>query len=176
MIISVVPPGWYLPLYLCLDHNECQSDPCYNGGTCHDRPSHYTCTCPSGWQGTRCNVGRQQSLKTWCSMLTVKFLIQAASNPKTYMILVSSCRCFCSIHLSQVLSGEWRCCWSSADRRCSNYIWVINNFIDYWCATYNRGLTVYFLLLCKASSGQNTINRNNITSDSTCRRWTKHPF
>ena len=26
---------------------------------------------------------------------------------------------------------EWRCSWSSADRRCSNYIWVINNFIAY---------------------------------------------
>ena len=26
---------------------------------------------------------------------------------------------------------EWRCNWSSADRRCSNYIWVINNFIVY---------------------------------------------
>ena len=23
----------------------------------------------------------------------------------------------------------WRCSWNSADRRCSNYIWVINNFI-----------------------------------------------
>ena len=29
---------------------------------------------------------------------------------------------------SQVLSGEWRCNWS---QRCSNYIWVTNNFIAY---------------------------------------------
>ena len=29
------------------------------------------------------------------------------------------------------LSREWRCSWSSADRRCSNYIWVINNSIAY---------------------------------------------
>ena len=28
-----------------------------------------------------------------------------------------------------------------ADRRCFNYIWVINNFISYQCATYIRGLT-----------------------------------
>ena len=27
--------------------------------------------------------------------------------------------------------NEWRCSWSSADRRCSNYIWVINSLIDY---------------------------------------------
>ena len=35
------------------------------------------------------------------------------------------------IQWSQVLSWEWRCSWSSADRRCSNYIWVIDNFIAY---------------------------------------------
>ena len=42
-----------------------------------------------------------------------------------------------------VLSLEWRCSWSSADRRCSNYIWVINNFIAYWGTSYIRDLTVY---------------------------------
>ena len=37
-----------------------------------------------------------------------------------------------SLHpVKPVLSWEWRCSWSSADRRCSNYIWVINNFIAY---------------------------------------------
>ena len=41
------------------------------------------------------------------------------------------------------LSREWRCSWSGADRRCSNYIWVINNFIAYQGAPYTRGLTVY---------------------------------
>ena len=47
------------------------------------------------------------------------------------MFLISSCSCLCPIHWSQVLSWEWRCSWSSADRRCTNYIWVINNFIGY---------------------------------------------
>ena len=59
------------------------------------------------------------------------------------MILVSSCSCLCPIHWSQVLSRELRCSWGSADRRCSNYIWVINNFIAFSCASYIRGLTVY---------------------------------
>ena len=45
------------------------------------------------------------------------------------MVLVSSCGCLCPIHWSQMLSRAWRCSWSSADRRCSNYIWVINNYI-----------------------------------------------
>ena len=58
------------------------------------------------------------------------------------MFLVSACICLCVIYWSQVLSGEWRCSWSSADRRCSNYIWVINNLIAYYSATYIRDLTV----------------------------------
>ena len=40
-----------------------------------------------------------------------------------------SCSCLCPIHCSQVLSRVWICSLSSADSRCSNYIWVINNFI-----------------------------------------------
>ena len=45
------------------------------------------------------------------------------------MFFVSCCSCLHSTHWSQVLIWEWRCSWSSADRRCSNYIWVINNFL-----------------------------------------------
>ena len=58
------------------------------------------------------------------------------------MLLVSSCNCLYPISWSQVLSWEWRCSWSSADRRCSNYIWVINNLIAYQSASYIRDLTV----------------------------------
>ena len=47
-----------------------------------------------------------------------------------------------------MLSQEWRCSWSSADRRCSHYIWVTMNFIAYWGATYIRGSTVYCLAPC----------------------------
>ena len=63
------------------------------------------------------------------------------------MILVSSCICLCPIYLSQVLSREWRCSWSSAYRRCSNYIWVINNLITYWGASYIRDLTVCLIFM-----------------------------
>ena len=73
------------------------------------------------------------------------------------MFLVSSCSWLRSIHWSQVLSWEWRCSWSSADRRCSNYIWVINNFIAYYGSTYIRGFTVVglwlALILCAIFSG-----------------------
>ena len=35
------------------------------------------------------------------------------------------------IHWSQVLSWKWKCSWSIVDRRCSNYVWVINKVIAY---------------------------------------------
>ena len=44
--------------------------------------------------------------------------------------------------LKQVLSREWKCSWSSVDRRCSNFIWVISKFIAYYAASYIRGLMV----------------------------------
>ena len=40
-------------------------------------------------------------------------------------------------------SCEWKRNGSSADRRCFNYFWVINNFIAYWGTPYIRGLRVY---------------------------------
>ena len=45
------------------------------------------------------------------------------------MCPVSSCSWLWPIYWIQALSREWRCSWSSADRRCSNYIWVINNLL-----------------------------------------------
>ena len=53
------------------------------------------------------------------------------------MFLVSSWSCPCPIHWSQ-----WRCSWSSADRWCSNYFSMINDFIAYWGAAYIRDFTV----------------------------------
>ena len=67
------------------------------------------------------------------------------------MFLVSVCSGLCAVYWSQVSSGEWRCSWSRADRRCSNYIWVINNLIFYQSASYIRDLTVvifFFLWNC----------------------------
>ena len=57
------------------------------------------------------------------------------------MFLVSYCNSLFPIQWSQMLSREWRCSWSSANRRCSNYVWVIDNFIAHWGAPYIRDLT-----------------------------------
>ena len=49
--------------------------------------------------------------------------------PETEIFLVLSCNCLIPIHWSQVLSREWGCSWSIADRWWSNYIWVVSKFI-----------------------------------------------
>ena len=61
------------------------------------------------------------------------------------MVVISSWICLCPIYWSRMLSREWRCSWSSADRRCFNYIWVINNLVAYKGASYIRDLTVLLI-------------------------------
>ena len=78
---------------------------------------------------------------------TVKPVIQEAPNSRTWMSLVWSCSCLCPIHRSQVLSREQRWSWSSADRRCSNYIWVINNFFTHKGASYITDIKVNIFVL-----------------------------
>ena len=80
------------------------------------------------------------------------------------MILVSSCICLCPIYWIQVLSREWRCSWSSADRRCSNYNWVINNLIAYKGAAYIRDwqyIVYIYVLSLTLSPWQRTLLRND---------------
>ena len=77
--------------------------------------------------------------KNWLGMVIMEYhqisniwhtVTHQIPKPKCFSL---SCSCLCPIHWCQVLSREWRCSWSSADgdRRFSNYIWVINNFIAY---------------------------------------------
>ncbi|KAH8370982.1 hypothetical protein KR093_005865, partial [Drosophila rubida] len=37
-----------------LQHDECTSNPCKNGGTCHDAYKSFQCVCPPNWQGVTC--------------------------------------------------------------------------------------------------------------------------
>uniref|UniRef100_H3DGV7 Delta-like protein n=1 Tax=Tetraodon nigroviridis TaxID=99883 RepID=H3DGV7_TETNG len=36
--------------------NDCESNPCHNGGTCIDKVSVYQCICADGWEGDHCQL------------------------------------------------------------------------------------------------------------------------
>lgn len=45
------------PLFLSFaDINDCESNPCKNGGTCIDGVNSYKCICSDGWEGTYCET------------------------------------------------------------------------------------------------------------------------
>ena len=81
------------------------------------------------WSWTVTPVLPQRDKCEYCKISNIRCTKSPNSNVSHLCLQLSSHNIF--KHLSQVLSGEWRCSWSSTDRRCSNYIWVINNLIAY---------------------------------------------
>ncbi|XP_061575913.1 delta-like protein C [Cololabis saira] len=49
-----------------IETNECDSNPCKNGGSCTDLANDYTCTCPQGFYGKDCGVSDTLCADTPC--------------------------------------------------------------------------------------------------------------
>lgn len=47
----------YKFIFVCIDEDECVSEPCFNGGTCIDSLNSYTCKCAQGFTGSLCKTG-----------------------------------------------------------------------------------------------------------------------
>lgn len=41
------------------DRDECESNPCENGGTCVDGNNSWSCDCPEGFYGETCGIGEK---------------------------------------------------------------------------------------------------------------------
>ena len=41
-----------------IDLDECQPNPCLNGGTCTDDLNDYKCNCTEEWEGKNCDTSK----------------------------------------------------------------------------------------------------------------------
>ena len=46
--------------------NECESDPCQNGGTCVEGVDEFECVCAAGFEGTLCDTESDECASTPC--------------------------------------------------------------------------------------------------------------
>ena len=69
-----------------LDMNSCRSQPCQNGGQCHNQGTSYNCQCAPGYYGNHCEHG-----KCWPDMVDFNQTgyIGAVQNDGKNYILVS---------------------------------------------------------------------------------------
>ena len=51
-----------------VDFDECQSDPCLNGGECNNGFSKYSCSCSPGYEGDDCGTGKRYMNDIHCSV------------------------------------------------------------------------------------------------------------
>ena len=47
-----------VPFVSAIDVNECQKNPCRNGGKCTNTRGSYRCSCAAGFQGKNCETGK----------------------------------------------------------------------------------------------------------------------
>ncbi len=55
-----------LILPVITDIDECQSEPCQNGGSCENCVNHYRCNCPYGAYGNNCEIGKLWHCTVYC--------------------------------------------------------------------------------------------------------------
>lgn len=82
--------------------NECRSDPCRNGATCHDRLNNFYCTCRAGFTGRLCQSNINDCARVICR------------NGGVCVDLINSYRCdcvagfdgrHCTINMNECQSG-----------------------------------------------------------------------
>ena len=107
--------AWYILQYYCFpqsvgtkcetDVNDCSPSPCQSGGSCLDGVHSYTCLCPAGRAGRRCereqlcSDGRFAShLKTNKAQCSQLVFLKPVFRYKSFKCIINICSC---THLSR---------------------------------------------------------------------------
>ena len=109
---------WFI---LPVDYDECRSNPCLNGGSCYHGVGQrlFICNCPSGWQGTTCELGESQS-KQECPSSLPGIIQERAVQTKKYVAqrpawsFVSSPLCVINVSLGIINSSVYKTKMSSS--------------------------------------------------------------
>ena len=88
------------------------------------------------WIATKISLSivRKGSINNIVSLVQIMTWRRSGDKPLSEPMIISL--------LTHICTTRIRCSWCSADRLCSNYIWVINNVIANYSVIYLRGLTV----------------------------------
>ena len=46
--------------FMCVDINDCDPNPCQNGGVCNDQVNGFTCDCQAGYDGDVCENSKEK--------------------------------------------------------------------------------------------------------------------
>lgn len=58
------------------EYNECESNPCLNGGQCIDHISGFSCKCTAGYTGKRCHVKVKKEFLSMRDVIYAKMILK----------------------------------------------------------------------------------------------------
>ena len=59
----------FVSLFHQSDIDDCAAKPCKNGGVCVDLVNDFKCTCPAGYTGKDCSVGKNTVILFFCESM-----------------------------------------------------------------------------------------------------------
>ncbi len=100
--------------YIITGYNECESNPCENGGTCTDLIGDFSCNCPPGLTGPTCDINIGVCQSNSCANGGTCINLGSGSDSSSEMINTFSCNCAagftgstCTIKCESIIIEEY---------------------------------------------------------------------
>ncbi|KAL7979544.1 hypothetical protein Chor_004702 [Crotalus horridus] len=77
-----------LSILFSKDGDQCDPNPCKNGGRCKDDTNDYVCWCPGGFEGKSCELANGKTI--WGPKISVQPLLIASSGQMHQVYLLNS--------------------------------------------------------------------------------------